>query len=59
MCFDGDTFSTPPLEGHWSTGRITKALGFSLGTNNASALGVLGVSSSSLKNGTYKGTQVT
>jgi hypothetical protein len=31
---------------------MTRALGFSLGMKRASAFGVLGVSSSSLKNGT-------
>lgn len=35
-----------------SIGRIISDLGFSLGTNNASAFGVAGEASSSLKNGT-------
>lgn len=46
-------FSALDLECHCSSGRITRALGFSLGTKRASAFGVLGVSSSSLKNGTW------
>lgn len=50
--FNGDVFSALDLKGHCSIGRITRALGFSLGTKRASAFGVLGVSSSSLKKGT-------
>lgn len=45
---NGDVFSALALKGHCSIGRITRALGFSLGIKRASALGVLGVSSSSL-----------
>lgn len=52
LTFGGVVFSVLDLEGHCSIGRITRALGFSLGTKRASALGVLGVSSSLLKNGT-------
>ena len=47
-------FSALDLECHCSSGRITRALGFSLGTNRASAFGVLAVSSSSLKKGTWE-----
>lgn len=46
-------FSADDLPGHCSRGRITKALGFSLGIKRASAFGVLVVSSSSLKNETF------
>jgi len=40
--------------GHCSMGQMINARGFSLGMNRASALGVVVVSSSSLKNGTCK-----
>lgn len=48
-----DAFSEA-FPGHCSIGQMISALGFSLGMNSASALGVVGVSSSSLKNGTCK-----
>jgi len=50
-----DAFSEV-LPGHCSMGQMINALGFSLGMKRASAFGVVGVSSSSLKNGTYKRT---
>lgn len=52
ISFNGDAFSALALRGDCSMGRMTSALGFSLGMKRASAFGVLGVSSSSLKKGT-------
>lgn len=49
--FNGDALLAIALKGLCSVGRMTRALGFSLGIKRASAFGVLGVSSSSLKNG--------
>lgn len=52
LFFGTDGLSAPFLEGHCSIGRIISDLGFSLGMNNASAFGVVGTTSLSLKNGT-------
>lgn len=49
----GDAFSALALEDQYS-GWMTRALGFSLGMIRASAFGVLGVSSWSLKKGTLQ-----